>query len=109
MYSNGRKIRSEETNRFTIGDIFQHLTSVDIEEVVRSDVYIIKILERFICDNLEFNPFERFFINMTNKRNKFKEENKTLLQTLTKKVSISVYGGCRRKDIEESYKSVTHN
>ena len=30
---------------------------------------------------------------MTDKRNKYKEKNKTLLQTLTFKVFISVYGG----------------
>ena len=70
------------------------MTSVDIEEVVRSGGYIVKILEGDICDNLEINPFEGFNIDMTNKRNKYKEENKTLLQTLTKKVSNAVYGGC---------------
>ena len=73
-----------------------------IEEVVRSGGYIVKMLEGFICDNLEFYPFERFIIDSTNKRNKFKEENKTFLQPLTKKVFNSVYGGCIRKDIEES-------
>ena len=106
---NDRKNRYEEINRFRNGDITQHLTSVDIEEVVRSGGYIVKILEGFVCDNLEFNPFERFIIDMSNKRNKFKEENKTLLQTLTKNVSNSVYGGCIRRDIEESYKCVTQN
>ena len=44
---------------------------------------------------------------MTKKRNKYKEGNKTFLQTLIKKVSNAVYGGCIRKDIEESYKCVT--
>ena len=39
---------------------------------------------------------------MPNKRNKFKEEKETLLQTLTKKVSNAVYGGSIRKNIEES-------
>ena len=82
---------------------------MDIEEAVRSGSYIVKILEGFVCNNLEFNPFERFFIDMTNKRNKYKEENKTLLQTLPKKVSNAVYGGCIRKDIGESYKCVTQN
>ena len=105
---NDRRNRYEEINRFRNGDITQHLTSVDIEEVVRSGGYIVKILEGFICDNLEINPFERFIIDLTNKRNKYKEENKTLLQTLTKKVSNAVYGGCI-KDIEESYKCVTQS
>ena len=85
---NDRRNRYEEINRFRNGDIIQHLTSVDIEEIVRSGCCIFKILGGFICDNLDFNPCERFFIDMTNKRNKFKEENKTLLQTLTKKFLI---------------------
>ena len=46
---------------------------------------------------------------MTNKRNKLKEENKTLLQTLTEKVSNAVCGGSIRKDNEESYKCVTQS
>ena len=99
---NVRKNRCEGINRFRNGDITQHLTCVDIEEVVRSEGYIVKILEGFICDNLEFNPFERFLIDMTNKRSNYKDEIKTLLQTLTKKVSNAVYGGCMRKHIEES-------
>ena len=106
---NARKNRYEQINRFRNGDITQHLTGVDIEEVVRSGGYIVKILEGFIGDNLEFNPFERFIIDMTNKRIKFIEENKTFLQTLNKKVSNAVYGCCIRKDIEESYKCVTQS
>ena len=99
---NDRKNRYEEINRFRNGDRTQHLTSVDVEENVRSGGYIVKILEGFVCDNLKFNPFEGFIIDITDKKNKYKEENKTLLQTLTKKVSNSVYGGCIRKDIDES-------
>ena len=106
---NDRTNRYQEINRFRNGDIIQHLSSVDIEEVVRSGGSIVQILEGFVYHNLDFNPFERFIIDMTNKRNKFKEEKKTFLQTLTKKVSNSVYGGCIKKDIEESYKCVTQN
>ena len=61
---------------------------MDFEEIVRSGGYIAKILERFICDKLEFNPLERFTIDMMNKRGNFKEENKSLLQTLTKEFLI---------------------
>ena len=43
---------------------------------------------------------------MTEKRNKFKKESKTIFQTLTRKCSNSVYGRCFRKDIEDSYKWV---
>ena len=83
---NDRKSRYEEINRFRNGDITQHLTGVDIEEVVRCGGYAVKILEGFICVNLEINPIERFIIGMTEKRSKFTEENKTLLKTLTKKI-----------------------
>ena len=44
---------------------------------------------------------------MTDKRNKYKKEKQTLLQTKTKKCLKSVYCGCMRKDIEGSYKCVT--
>ena len=106
---NDRKKRYEEINRFRNGDITQHLTSVDIEEVVRSGGYIAKRLEGFVCDNLEFNPFVGFNVDMTDKRNKLGEQNKTLLQTSTEKVSNSVYGGCISKDIEESFECVTQS
>ena len=106
---NDRKHRFEEINRFRNGEITQHLTSVDVEQIVRSGGYIVKVLEANICVNLQFNPFERFILDMTDKRNKYKEGNKTLLQTLTKKVSSAVYGGCIRKDIEEIYKCVTQS
>ena len=106
---NDRKNRHEEINRFRNGDITQHLNSVDIDNVVRFGGYIVKKLEGFICDNLEINPFERFTIDFTNRRNKYKEENKPLLQTLTEKISNAVYGSCIRKDIEKSYECVTQS
>ena len=96
---NDRKCRYEEISRFRNGDWTQHLFGVDIAEVVRSGGYIVKLLEGFICDILEFNLFERFLKQMTEKRNKFKEENRACLQTLTKKVFNSVYNGFMRKDI----------
>ena len=65
------------------------------------------ILEKYIWDNVQFNPFEKITIDMTGKRNKFKKEIKTLLQTLTKNCSNSVYVGCIRRDIGESYKRVS--
>ena len=68
-----------------------------------------KILEGFICVILEKNPCERFIIDMTAKRNEFKKQGKTILQTLTKKCSNSPYGCCIRKDIEKCYKCVTQN
>ena len=104
---NSRKSRYEEVKRFRNGDIIQHITSVDIEELVKSGGYIVDKLEGFICHNLDYNLFRSFIRVLTDKRNKFKKEKKPLLQTFTKKCSNSVYGFSRRQDIEESYKSVT--
>ena len=66
-----------------------------------------RILEGFICDEIEHNLFERVIVDMTEKRNIILKDNKNSLQASTKKCSNSVYGGCIRKDIEEIYKCVT--
>ena len=104
-----RKNKYEEINRFKKGDITQYLTRIDVEEIVSSEGYFVKILESFLCDNLEVYPFERFIIDMTTKRNEFKKQGKTLLQTLTKKCCNSPYVCFIRKDIEKCYKCVTQN
>ena len=65
---NNRKNGYEEMNRFRNGDITQHLTSVDIEKIVRSGGYIVDILGRFIYNNLKYNPFERLMIDKTEKK-----------------------------------------
>ena len=57
---NGCKNRYEEINQFRIGDITQHLISIDIEEVERTGGRVVDIHERLICDNLEYNSFGRF-------------------------------------------------
>ena len=85
------------------------MTGVDIEEVVITSGYSVELLDGFIRKRLEYNPFELFIIYMTDKRTKFRKESKALLQTFTKNCSnAAVYGGCIRKDIEESYKCVNH-
>ena len=62
---NENKKRYEEINCFRNGHITQHLTSVDIEELVEVGSVLLERYERFISDNLEFNPFENFVIRMT--------------------------------------------
>ena len=59
------KNSTENVNRFRNGDIAQHLTSVDIEEVVRIGGVIKEFDERFICDNLDYNPFKEYISDMT--------------------------------------------
>ena len=88
------KNRSEEVNRFRNGYIRQHLTSVDIEEIVRVGGIKIEFFEGFICDNIDYNPFEKIVLEMTakTKTNKYKKEKRNTLQTQAEKVSNAVYG-----------------
>ena len=49
---NAIKNRWQEVNRFRNGYIRQHLTSVDIKEIVRLGDVITEFFEGLICDNL---------------------------------------------------------
>ena len=101
------KNRLEEVNRFHNGYIRQQLTSVDIEEIVRVGGFITEFFEGFICDNLDYNPFEKFVLDLTAKRKKHKKEKRNILQTQAKTVSNAVYGYTIRSDIEDVYKCVS--
>ena len=70
------KKRWEEVNRFRNGYKRQHLSSVDIEEIVRTGGVIREFYEGFICDNSYYNPFEKFVPDMTAKRNIYRKEKK---------------------------------
>ena len=77
--------KSENVNRFRNGEITQHLTSVDFEEVVRVGGIIKEFYEGFICDNLDFNPFKEYILDMTAKRNEYRKQGKNILQDMCKK------------------------
>ena len=70
------KNKHEPVNRFRNGDITQHLTSIDVEEIVRIGGIIKNIYEGFICDNLDFNPFREYILDMTAKRNEYIKQGK---------------------------------
>ena len=99
----------ENVNRFRNGDITQHLTSVDIEEVVRVGGVIKEFYEGFICDNLDYNPFKEYILDMTVKRNEYKKQGKNILQDMCKKISNGTYGGCIGCNIHEILKCVSEN
>ena len=82
---NETKNNCECVNRFRNGDITQHLTSVDIEEVVRIGGVIKEFYEGFICDNLDYNPFREYILDMTAKRNEYKKQGENILQDMCKK------------------------
>ena len=72
----------EKLTRFRNGDITQYLTSVDIEQVVRIGGIIKEFYEGFTCDNLDYNPFKEYVLDMTTKRNEYKKQGKTILETM---------------------------
>ena len=104
---NETRNKCECVDRFRNGDITQHLTSVDIEETVRVGGVIIEFYEGFICENLDFNPFKEHILDVTAKRNMFKEQGKTILQDMCKKISNGTYGGCIRCDLQNVVKCVS--
>ena len=52
----------------------------------------------------DFNPFQKFISDMTEKRKRLKKEKKTLLQVLAEKHSNAVYGFSIRSDVLDIYK-----
>ena len=104
---NDTKNKSENVNRFRNGDITQHLTSVDIAEVVRVGGVVKEFYEGFICDNLDYNPFKEYILDITAKRNEYKKQGKNILQVMCKKISNGTYGRCIRCDIRGILKCVS--
>ena len=106
---NEAKNKSEKVNRFRNGDIKQHLTSVNIEEVVKVGGVIEELYEGFICDNLDYNQFKEYMLDMTARRNEYRKQGKNILQDMCKKISNGTYGGCIRCDIYDVLKCVSEN
>ena len=79
------KHKCECIHRFRNGDITTHLTSVDIEEVVRIGGVIKNYYEGFICDNLDYNPFKEYIFDMTAKETNIKNRVKTSYKICLKK------------------------
>ena len=65
------------------------------------------MFEDVFCHNLEYNFYTDFVTGMFEKRDLIKSQGKDLLQSLAKKIGLSVYGGNIGKDINEDYKCVT--
>ena len=106
---NESKNKFERVNRFRNGHITQHLTSVDIEQIVRIGGVILEFIEGFICDNLDNNPFTEYVQDLIEKRNEYKKQGKNILQLMCKDTVNGGYGSCIRQDINENYKCVTEN
>ncbi len=106
---NESKNKHENVNRFRNGHIIQHLTSVDIEQIVRIGGIILEFFEGFICHNLDNSPFTECVHDLIKKRNEYKNQGKNILQLMAKDSVNGIFGGCIRQDITENYKCVTEN
>ena len=106
---NESKNKFEHVNRFRNGHITQHLTSVDIEQIVRIGGIVLEFIEGFICDILDYNPFTEYVHDLIEKRNEYKKQGKNILQLMCKDTVNGGYGSCIRQDITVNYKCVTEN
>ena len=93
-----------EINRMRNGYITQVLTSVDIQEVLKTGGKVFEIYEGVIYrENFQVNPFEKVIDILFALRQKYKKENNQVMQLLVRLIMNALYGEFLRKDITESY------
>ena len=80
------------------------LTSVDVQEIVKNGGKVIEIYEGVIYrEHFEVSPFKNVVDKLFELRQKYKDENVSVMQLLVKLIMNSLYGEQIRKDIEERY------
>ena len=99
------KVKNIEANRMRNGYIIDTLTSVDIQEIVKTGGIVIQIYEGVIYrENFKISPFRKVIEKLFALRQKYKDEHNDLMQKLVKLFLVSLYGVQIRKDIDQSYK-----
>ena len=84
------------------GYIIDHLTSVDIQEIVKIGGKVIEIYEGVIYREIfEVSSFRRVIDKLFALRHKFRKQNNDVMQLLVKLLMNSLYGEIIRKDIDE--------
>ena len=98
------KERENEINSMRNGYIIDHLTSVDIQEIVKIGGKVIETYEGVIYrENFKVSPFRKVIEKLFALRQKYKDENNNVMQLLVKLLMNSLYGEIIRKDIEEKF------
>ena len=93
-----------EINRMGNGYIIDHLTSVDIHEIVKIGGKVIENYEGVIYrENFEVSPFRKVFEEVFALRQKYKGEGNEVMQILINLLMDSLYGEQIRKDNEEKF------
>ena len=81
------------------GYVIDILSSVDIQEIVKMVVRVIKISEGVIYkDKFKTSQFRKVFERLFTLRLNYKDEGKDIMQKLVKLFLKSLYGGIFRKD-----------
>ena len=81
-----------------------HLTSVDIQEIVKIGGKVIEIYEGVICrENFKVSLFKTVIKKSFASGQKYKDEGSDVMQLLVKFLMNSLYGENIRKDIEEKF------
>ena len=104
------KVKKLEVNRMRNGYIFDTLTSIDIQEIVKIGGKVVEIYEGvYYRENLKVSPFRKVIEKFFALGQKYKGEKNDLLQGLVKLIMNSLYGVQIRKDINESYYCKSEN
>ena len=86
------------------GYILDHLTSADIQEIIKIGGITIEIYECvFYRESFKVSPFRKVIDKLFALRQKYKDEGNDVIHLLVKLFLISFYGEQIRKDIEESF------
>ena len=86
------------------GYIIDHLTSVDIQEIVKTGGKVIEINEGVIYrENFKLSPFRKYIDKFLPLRQKYKDGSKEVMQLLVKLLMNSFYGENKRKNMEEKF------
>ena len=97
------KVKKIEVNRMRNGYVIDTLTSVGIQEIVKTCGKVIEIYESAIYrGNFKISRFRKVIEKMFALRQKNKDEGNGLMQALVKLIMNSLYGAQIRKDINES-------
>jgi hypothetical protein len=90
--------------RFRNGKIYDVLTSVDIQEIVRCGGRIICIFDGIVYDeNFQESPFKKYVEELYNLRLCYKKEGNVVGSELIKLLLNSLYGKTVQKDIVTNY------
>ena len=93
-----------EINRMRNGVLIDTLTSVDIQEIVKIGGKVIENYEGVIYrENFEVSPFRKVIDKLFALRQKYKDENNEVMQSLVILLMNSLNRENTRKDIEEKF------